>query len=113
MELPHIIFQKFLFVAIKHTGNAFITSIIASKKYVIATAKLYVYTFFHYLHIVVVTGVVYGLDVTYMVSFLLLKTGSLEFPPRNSRINDFGAQHWCPCFLHLNKLVSSAFPANK
>lgn len=45
------------------------------------------------LHIAVVNGVVYGLEVTYMVSFLLVKIASLEFPPLISRINDFGAQH--------------------
>lgn len=65
------------------------------------------------LHTDVESGVVYGLEVTYIVSFLLLKIVSVEFPPFNSRINDFGAQHWCPCFLHLNKFVSSAFPTKK
>jgi len=35
------------------------------------------------------------------VSFLLVRIGSVEFPLWNSLIKDFGAQHWCPCFLHL------------
>lgn len=48
---------------------------------------------FYNLHTDVESGVVYGLEVTYIVSFLLLKIASVEFPPFSSRINDFGAQH--------------------